>query len=172
MVRRKWGRGGLTPAGLGLLAVVSACSSEVVGAQPMATSSAAGGSAGAGGSHHGTGTGGSFSPGGGGPVGGECNQSCGTVFGGEAGSCLGCAIANGSCDEQYDACFAEPECAPFESCVLGCGNDGTCHQACYDAHPVGGPVYDSLFYCLVCFVDLPPGELPCAAVCSYSCTVP
>lgn len=75
--------------------------------------------------------------------------------------CPGCAGQCGSqpndpcteclytdCEDQTNACVAEPDCLPLWQCLNDCPPGGlTCQSDCYDAYPDGIMVLESLFNC-------------------------
>lgn len=75
--------------------------------------------------------------------------------------CPGCAAQCGSqpidpcteclytdCEDQTNACVAEPDCLPLWGCLNDCPPGGlTCQSNCYDAYPEGIMVLESLFNC-------------------------
>ena len=65
--------------------------------------------------------------------------------------CIGCALQS-DCLASYDDCVNEAECIDYSNCLNNCMNqDPECQQQCQDQFPVGGPLYQSLVFCVFCF---------------------
>ncbi|MCC6551914.1 MAG: hypothetical protein IT372_02685 [Polyangiaceae bacterium] len=81
-----------------------------------------------------------------------CDASC--AGGDELQPCSYCLAE--SCDDEMNACLADPECVALYNCLDGCAPvDLACQQGCYDAHGAGVPKLQDLLECAYSVCDGP-----------------
>jgi len=62
--------------------------------------------------------------------------------------CQDCAFA-GACSDETDACLADADCVALVDCLDPCTTQA-CDTACFNAHPSGAAIYDTLAVCVIC----------------------
>ncbi|MFO0551294.1 MAG: hypothetical protein U0271_23090 [Polyangiaceae bacterium] len=73
----------------------------------------------------------------------DCTNSCG---GQPTDPCSECLYT--TCDDELNACVAEPDCLNLWTCLGDCAPGGlSCQAACYDAYPSGVGLLETLFNC-------------------------
>ena len=88
-------------------------------------------------------------------------QSC---DGGTCGTCVQSQCTQNVCDTQLQACFGSADCADFDSCYVGCGDDA-CIAACEQSNQVGANLWYAAVNCLYC------GAGTCSQDCANFCPV-
>jgi hypothetical protein len=63
--------------------------------------------------------------------------------------CVSCAVEDGSCVDELDAC--DNECLLLNDCYFDCENDDpSCFSQCEDMHPDGIASVNALYTCILC----------------------
>jgi hypothetical protein len=79
-----------------------------------------------------------------------------------SGGCQACVASQ--CCGELRSCAGAADCAPYESCLLGCGGDYGCRARCADAHPIGATAeIPTLDHCVV---------TKCESACGVACGLP
>lgn len=67
---------------------------------------------------------------------------------GDCTACITCSIAPGAaCEDEENACGAEPDCVALADCLQGCF-DQACVDTCENNHPTGAPLLLAFSQCI------------------------
>lgn len=73
-----------------------------------------------------------------------CTDECGGAT--PVDPCTECLYTD--CEQELNACVAEPDCLPLWNCLIDCPQGGlSCQSDCYDAYPDGIDTLETMFNC-------------------------
>lgn len=80
---------------------------------------------------------------------------------GDCQTCAQCAFEE-PCADEWNACFAEPECEQFQDCLDKCMGGGQCFFQCQQEFPDGAATFLTAYQCILCVecVDDCEGQAP------------